>query len=734
MAVKTLGRAGSVKINLLSVEGWEDVLALQGQDGSLTSEKAYAEQGWFRRAIDLRCAALDDTPFTIERIDDGAVVWDQSETDTLDGGGEVAWLSDLPAVLSMAAAVLPLESNAYILKRGTEGAQTGRRRIEALQWLMPGTITEQYDARTGQISGYQRTIGGKTVARFEPGDVLHLKSESPYNEQTGAHGAGRAALASAGVLYNMDGHLAREFVRGLISKFVYLTDEAVDPGLWEKFKAKWRRDVAGPKNAGEPMNLLKGELKRISQRLAEVAPAEITDKAVRAIAGAFGIPYTLFTSESASFATAQSDLYVFYALTIRPLGKRLQAQVNRDLLAPLGLSMTYQWQRLEVFQRAEVDKAQAMLGYVTSLLALEARGVLSLAEVRAVAESVLDLPELSEADDAGDTGDMGDAGGDGQMGGQGAEAAAGHFTGHTVTTSLPLGTDDALSRDLYWQRKADAAGPVAAFNPLAPTKAAREEHWKAVQGLRDADERREASRIDEALTEILRTAARRHAREEAEVEALDMEPLREAFEDLYLTTALAFAERTYDGVAKHAGKAYLPSVPSAREYMTYKAGADDVTAWQGLIRSILRDRGAARITRIKETLIAQVIRPWLDEAAQERWGPRRAAQILRQRMADITKARAERIARTELVSASNVGQMIGAERAAGALGLVMQKEWIATFDQRTRPDHASADGQRVPLDQPFSVGGTMLDQPGDMAGPADQVINCRCTVAFIVEE
>ncbi|QGJ88877.1 MuF-like minor capsid protein [Microbacterium phage Teamocil] len=54
------------------------------------------------------------------------------------------------------------------------------------------------------------------------------------------------------------------------------------------------------------------------------------------------------------------------------------------------------------------------------------------------------------------------------------------------------------------------------------------------------------------------------------------------------------------------------------------------------------------------------------------------------------------------------------------------KQWVARHDERTRHTHAAADGQRVPIDQTFTVGGASLDHPGDRRGPIGEVINCRC--------
>src|SRR5690606_9895626 len=69
-----------------------------------------------------------------------------------------------------------------------------------------------------------------------------------------------------------------------------------------------------------------------------------------------------------------------------------------------------------------------------------------------------------------------------------------------------------------------------------------------------------------------------------------------------------------------------------------------------------------------------------------------------------------------------------------ALPILAQKRWIATFDNRVRLSHIEAHGQIVNLEEPFTVGGAQLDHPGDFSGPADEVINCRCTMGYVVDE
>lgn len=96
--------------------------------------------------------------------------------------------------------------------------------------------------------------------------------------------------------------------------------------------------------------------------------------------------------------------------------------------------------------------------------------------------------------------------------------------------------------------------------------------------------------------------------------------------------------------------------------------------------------------------------------------------------ANVTEPRSRTIARTEVVSISNNAAIAQARQ----LKVPMTKDWLDTDDDRTRPTHVEAGRtqQRVPIDQPFSVGGFELDFPGDPTGPPQEVINERCGVGF----
>ena len=91
---------------------------------------------------------------------------------------------------------------------------------------------------------------------------------------------------------------------------------------------------------------------------------------------------------------------------------------------------------------------------------------------------------------------------------------------------------------------------------------------------------------------------------------------------------------------------------------------------------------------------------------------------------NMTPRAAELVARTEMVSAGNGAAMVGARAVAGPRD---RKIWLATPDRKTRPEHEDADGQEVPLDQPFLVGGEEADYPCHSSLSLNMRCNCRCS-------
>lgn len=59
---------------------------------------------------------------------------------------------------------------------------------------------------------------------------------------------------------------------------------------------------------------------------------------------------------------------------------------------------------------------------------------------------------------------------------------------------------------------------------------------------------------------------------------------------------------------------------------------------------------------------------------------------------------------------------------------VKYKTWVSMEDDKVRPSHARVSFTRVPVDEPFIVGGWPMLHPGDMSAPMSETANCRCVL------
>lgn len=144
--------------------------------------------------------------------------------------------------------------------------------------------------------------------------------------------------------------------------------------------------------------------------------------------------------------------------------------------------------------------------------------------------------------------------------------------------------------------------------------------------------------------------------------------------------------------------------------------------------SYLLNLAGTKVSQIDATTLADLRQALADGVALGESIPELAKRIDQLYLDEIIPNRSTTIARSEVVGASNWASQVAASQS----GLALNKTWLATGDHRTRPAHEDADGQTVPLDQPFDVGGENLMYPGDADnGSAGNIINCRCSLYYV---
>jgi 2'-5' RNA ligase len=172
-------------------------------------------------------------------------------------------------------------------------------------------------------------------------------------------------------------------------------------------------------------------------------------------------------------------------------------------------------------------------------------------------------------------------------------------------------------------------------------------------------------------------------------------------------------------------EAYLESATVLAKEFADAGRPVDVVSLEAPAAADFLDAATNRLVAVSDTLW-EVARRELADGVRAGEGIEELATRLQQAGA-FGEARARTIARTEVVAAANASSLAQALRLGDPS---MTKTWEDADDDRVRPAHAIADGQTVPVGEPFEVGGEALMYPGQPTGSAGNVINERCTQVY----
>lgn len=149
--------------------------------------------------------------------------------------------------------------------------------------------------------------------------------------------------------------------------------------------------------------------------------------------------------------------------------------------------------------------------------------------------------------------------------------------------------------------------------------------------------------------------------------------------------------------------------------------ASDVTSSDPAVIAILEilNNKSRSISYTTSKALAELVQ----NALEQGWGPDRIAQEITATFEGFKASRARTIAITNATAGFEAGQYASFRRAG-----IRASRWLSERDGLVRLTHDAADGQEKPIDVPFLVGRSLMLHPGDPAGPAEEVINCRCTL------
>lgn len=151
--------------------------------------------------------------------------------------------------------------------------------------------------------------------------------------------------------------------------------------------------------------------------------------------------------------------------------------------------------------------------------------------------------------------------------------------------------------------------------------------------------------------------------------------------------------------------------------------------------------GALRVSEVDQTTI-EYIQLVLEEGRQKGMSNSELADYLVKEIGDpaYSRRRALVIARTESSNAANYGAYMAGQNS----DYETEKIWIGAEDSRERLSHFEKNGERMAITMPYTVnrykggkgkeilvGQDLMLHPSDPTASAANVIQCRCTIAYV---
>ena len=91
------------------------------------------------------------------------------------------------------------------------------------------------------------------------------------------------------------------------------------------------------------------------------------------------------------------------------------------------------------------------------------------------------------------------------------------------------------------------------------------------------------------------------------------------------------------------------------------------------------------------------------------------------------------VERAATIACNESNTVFGSQELADAKALGKKyKQWNTELDERVRPTHQEVEGVKIPIDDLFVVGESLMEFPKDTLHGADpqEIVNCRCSLSF----
>lgn len=331
---------------VISIPAWAQQMA-DGDSIGGNPQSAYTRAPQLYRAVQMRANSLSAVPFAIH--------------DTRGNIAEWPFPQHLSRLLYEMEASMCISGAGFALK--LEPA-TGGSRVVGLQVLAPDTV--RVKMLNNHLS-FEQQLRGRIYGPWDSKRMLYIR-EFSFTDEIG-HGLApaRVALSASNLRISMQEFATGFFASGAQPLTLLTMSGNPPPMEVERTERFFKRKMTGIVNAWRVLALKTDvTVQPITPHINTMAMPELQETTTREIAAAFGIPLSLLTSDSANYATAQSDTRLYYENTIKPRLTLYEDAINRQLLDDLNLALHFTPEMLPVYQEDEAERSGSLLNLVNA--------------------------------------------------------------------------------------------------------------------------------------------------------------------------------------------------------------------------------------------------------------------------------------------------------------------------------------------------------------------------------
>jgi HK97 family phage portal protein len=547
-------------------------------------------------------------------------------------------------------------------------------------WALPPRKIKTKANREGEITAFVYDQYGPNPVVYDPNEIFHQKQVHPLDDFRGL-GATRSAIIYAALEITSSTHWTKFFEHGARLATVIETDRKLPRARVKEYLREFREQYDSVENAFKTLLLHSGfKLRETGTGQHDVDFIQMFKLAREQQLVATGVPPALVgIFEYANYANSEQQIRIYWQNKIWPRLRKLAEGLTQIVLPRFGTGLVamFDMNSIPAFQEMQLERAERLSKLVTG-------GVFTPNNARAE----LGLPRVSGGDGLFLPAGLAPVGI--EITPQRSERViASKFEARRVYTSAEHRRIDSPERTL--KRQTFLAGLGEYEKPVLAD-------WIRYT---DAQEARVLANLENA------------GKSRFGIKALDVDDVLAI--EVEINAAKGVVGRVMSRLVGSRGTEAAAEVGAE-----FLVGAPEVIAFiegQQATESVLiatADHAALR------ALITDMVR---ENASTEQ-----IARAIQEHYV-LERFQARAISRTQTIRGYN----FGTGEAWKQSDVIEKKEWLTTNDGEQRDEHDWADGEKVGINESFMRTGQPMDYPGDPAGDAWNVINCRCTMLPVTE-